>query len=211
MSAIANSWTLPAYKAKSSNGFLVISIVAHAVLISSLYQLGFFTDDDIDSIPAKTISISLVEPTPPTPKIVPPPKKIEKRVVSTQAPAVKKVAKKPIKKIVKPPEPVVKRQIEASPLPTPVPKKAVFSTPQPSYQPKPKYPLSARRRGKEGVVVFEVSVSNSGQVKNAIIVSSSGTSTLDKAALKAIMTWRFPANKFNSISAFKQKVEFRLK
>jgi len=43
-----------------------------------------------------------------------------------------------------------------------VAKPAIFQSPQPSYQPKPGYPLSARRRGKEGIVVFEVSIATNG-------------------------------------------------
>ncbi|MBV1913180.1 MAG: energy transducer TonB, partial [Cycloclasticus sp.] len=71
-------------------------------------------------------------------------------------------------------------------------------------------PSIARRRGIEGSVIFEISVANDGHVTRAIITQSSGSSALDRSATKAIKTWRFPASKFNSLSSFKQKIEFRL-
>jgi len=211
MSAIPNTWSLPTYKTKKANWFFIVSLIAHATLIGALYKTGMLNNLDNNSIPAKTISVFLVEPTPPPPVTPPPtPKKVEKRRIVTKAPSVKKAAKKPIKKVIEPPKPQVEKKIAASPLPLPVTKSAIFESPKPSYQPKPGYPLSARRRGKEGIVTFEISVAANGQVTNAILVQSSGTSALDKSAEKAIMTWRFPPNKFNSLSSFKQKIQFRL-
>jgi protein TonB len=199
--------------------FVLTSLVVHAILATIAYKSGILSTDDIASIPTRTISVSLVEPTPvqAPPRIEPPkpkpkPKKIKKRKITTQAPA-KKTTYKPIipkKQAVKPPPPKVKPKVAASPLPSPVSKPSVFASPQPTYQPKPKYPTIARRRGIEGVVIFEISVANNGHVNNAIIIQSSGSSALDRSATKAIKTWQFPASKFNSLSTFKQKIEFRL-
>lgn len=195
--------------------FVVSSIVVHLLLAAFVYKTGVFSAEDIDSIPAKSISITLVEPTPiqPIQPVEPPqPKTVEKKRIVTQAPSVKKTYKKPetIKKTPKPQPPVVKKRVASSPLPSPVKQPAIFSSPQPTYQPKPKYPTIARRRGVEGVVTFEISVANNGHVNNAIIIQSSGSSALDRSALKAIKTWQFPTGKFNSLSTFKQKIEFRL-
>ncbi len=55
----------------------------------------------------------------------------------------------------------------------------------------PVYPRSARRKGHEGCVTVEISVSESGEVSSAEIVSSSGHEDLDASALGAVRTARF--------------------
>lgn len=218
MSSAANTWIPPAYKPTSVILFVLTSILVHTLLAGIAFRSGAFTSDNIESIPTKTINVLLTEPTPVkpiTPIQQPIIEEVKKKIV-TQAPAPKKVAQKTVQKAKKKPKPVKKEAVVteqkpiASPLPTPVKKPIVFSSPQPSYQPKPIYPGLARRRGIEGIVIFEISVANNGHINNAFIIQSSGSSALDKAALKAIKTWRFPASKFNSLSNFKQKIEFRL-
>lgn len=217
MSSVRYSWEPLVYKPKSALLFIIISFAVHTVLAAFAYKTGIFTTDDIDNIASKTISISLVEPTPiipPTP-VQPPkpkPKKIKKREIVTKAASAKKVAKKPklIKKKVKPTPPKVIPKKAASPLPVPVNKPALFVSPQPTYQPKPKYPTIARRRGVEGSVILEISIANDGHVTQAIVIESSGSSALDRSALKTIKTWQFPASQFNSLASYKQQIEFRL-
>ena len=55
----------------------------------------------------------------------------------------------------------------------------------------PVYPRSARRKGHEGCVTVELSISESGEVSSAEIVSSSGHEELDASALGAVRTARF--------------------
>ena len=55
----------------------------------------------------------------------------------------------------------------------------------------PVYPRSARRKGHEGCVTVELSVSESGEVSSAEIISSSGHEDLDASALGAVRTARF--------------------
>jgi protein TonB len=55
----------------------------------------------------------------------------------------------------------------------------------------PIYPRSARRRGQEGVVTLEITVSDSGAVTKADVIGSSGHSNLDHAAVSAVNTARF--------------------
>jgi len=207
---------LTAYRPTSVFLFVALSVILHAAFAVYAYKTGFFSADEVPSAPAKTISVSLIEPTPvpikPPPPVQPPkPKKVKKRIV-TKAASERRIAVKPkkIKKIEKSEPVVIKPVAAASPLPTPVAKTPVFVSPRPSYQPKPKYPTIARRRGQEGIVILEISVSNSGNVNRASVVESSGSSALDRAALKTIKTWKFPASQFNSLSSFKQKIQFRL-
>ena len=62
--------------------------------------------------------------------------------------------------------------------------------------PKPVYPSSARRRGMQGVVLLQVSVSHKGKVTGIHVMQSSGFRVLDVAALNSVKQWRFmPARK----------------
>lgn len=57
--------------------------------------------------------------------------------------------------------------------------------------PKPVYPSSARRRGMQGVVLLQVSVSNTGTVTGVHVMRSSGFRVLDVAAMNGVKQWQF--------------------
>ena len=57
--------------------------------------------------------------------------------------------------------------------------------------PRPHYPDSARREGREGRVLLRVLVDDQGQSKMVEINRSSGSEELDRAAAEAIKRWRF--------------------
>lgn len=59
------------------------------------------------------------------------------------------------------------------------------------HNPKPVYPLAARRRGDQGRVVLRVHVSVQGTALAVEIGQSSGHSSLDEAARDAVLRWRF--------------------
>lgn len=59
------------------------------------------------------------------------------------------------------------------------------------HNPKPVYPLAARRRGDQGRVVLRVHVSVQGTAMAVEIGQSSGYSSLDEAARDAVLRWRF--------------------
>lgn len=59
----------------------------------------------------------------------------------------------------------------------------------------PRYPRLARKRGWEGTVLLEVEVLLSGNVGTIIVARSSGHRVLDRAAQKAVETWRFSVNR----------------
>lgn len=59
------------------------------------------------------------------------------------------------------------------------------------HNPKPAYPIMARRRGLEGVVRLDVRVSAEGIPIAVKIRESSGHESLDDAALTAVWHWRF--------------------
>lgn len=59
------------------------------------------------------------------------------------------------------------------------------------HNPKPAYPLLARRRGEEGRVLLKVEVSAAGLPEQVRIAQSSGHASLDEAALNTVRNWRF--------------------
>ncbi len=60
-----------------------------------------------------------------------------------------------------------------------------------SYNPKPEYPDSARREGKEGRVILRVLVDERGRSRSVEVDRSSGNAALDQAAVTAVQHWRF--------------------
>lgn len=62
--------------------------------------------------------------------------------------------------------------------------------------PKPPYPLAARRRGMEGRVVLRAHVRDDGLCAEVELKESSGHDLLDNAALQTVKRWRFvPASR----------------
>ena len=57
--------------------------------------------------------------------------------------------------------------------------------------PAPGYPDAARRQRQEGTVSLRVLVSASGEASQVVLAGSSGVSSLDQAALRAVRRWRF--------------------
>lgn len=57
--------------------------------------------------------------------------------------------------------------------------------------PKPPYPLAARRQGTEGRVVLRAQVLEDGRCAEVRIVRSSGHTLLDDSALSTVRRWRF--------------------
>jgi len=232
MSSVTPVYLPNIYKPQITLVFVLASLAIHALGLGYAYKAGVFSPEELSSTPADIISFTLVMPsaaiapiTPPQPIPPPPPpkiKKVPKKQITTTSNIAKKklpIKKKLVKKKVKKPAPVIpkkaddikqEKKVAASPIPQPVSKPANFVSPQPTYQPKPRYPMSARRRGQEGTVIFQISLSNSGLVTKAIMLESSGSSAIDRAALKTIKTWKFPASAFNSLATFQQKIVFRL-
>ena len=60
-----------------------------------------------------------------------------------------------------------------------------------SDTPKPLYPESARREGREGRVLLSVLIDDQGKTKSVEVSRSSGSDALDQAAANAIKRWRF--------------------
>ena len=80
--------------------------------------------------------------------------------------------------------------------------------------PRPNYPLVARKRGYQGRVVLRVYVTTSGKCGDVKLVKTSGHKALDNAALAAVREWRFmPAHQGGEIKAswVEIPINFKLK
>jgi protein TonB len=73
----------------------------------------------------------------------------------------------------------------------------------------PEYPRGAERRGIEGTVRVEYSISAAGEVVNATVVAANPEGVFDRAALAAIENWRYaPADA--QTDGHSRELEFRL-
>ena len=76
----------------------------------------------------------------------------------------------------------------------------------------PVYPRSARRRGREGVVMLEIAVSELGTVDEVAIIEGSGYKDLDSAAISAVRTARFePATEDGNQVSGRLRLTFEFK
>ena len=88
-----------------------------------------------------------------------------------------------------------------APAPVPPPRPAPPAVPEPvstprfdaAYlnNPKPAYPMLARRNGDEGKVLLRVHVSAEGHAQEVQVQTGSGSPALDRAAREAVLSWRF--------------------
>ncbi len=60
-----------------------------------------------------------------------------------------------------------------------------------TYNPPPRYPPDALRQNWEGDVLLRATIRIDGNVDSIVVTKSSGYSTLDEAAVAAVLTWQF--------------------
>lgn len=159
-------------------------------------------------------------------------KPVTKKPTEKQAIAKKLVEKKPVPKhsVVKEPSitksqpkakvaPDTEKELTAQSSPASPAKQGVSEKPilieQPSFlspPTKPRYPRLAQRRGIEGTAMYEIWLDENGQQIKQDLLSSSGASMLDQAALEAIKKWKFSPRKINGTSiAHRVQVPIRFK
>ena len=83
----------------------------------------------------------------------------------------------------------------------------------PIFKVAPIYPGNAKSRGVEGDVLVEFTVTTSGSIRDAVIISSDSP-LLDKEALKAVLKWRYRPQVINGLAVEKTGmrtvIKFRL-
>jgi protein TonB len=163
------------------------------------------------------------EPRPPEPAAAPPPPRPRPAPKPEPAPASPSVAAPPAVEAPAPEPPPLLTAPSAGhapevAAPQPEPPRPAPVTP-PVYNaaylsnPPPPYPVAARRRGQEGVVLLSVLVSEAGLPKEIKLARSSGAPVLDEAALEAVKGWKFvPARQGErSVAAWVEvPIRFRL-
>jgi protein TonB len=68
------------------------------------------------------------------------------------------------------------------------------------FNPRPSYPIEARRHRKEGLVTLNVWVTSGGCAEKVLVRQSSGCELLDHAAVTAVRQWRFIPAQLNKIT-----------
>ncbi|MDI6777335.1 MAG: energy transducer TonB [Syntrophales bacterium] len=75
-----------------------------------------------------------------------------------------------------------------------------LAVPRYGENPPPVYPMIARRKGYEGVVLLSVEVLSNGRAGHVKIEKSTGYAVLDTSALKAVKEWKFePARRMGTL------------
>ncbi len=199
-----------------------LAVVALAVALHAGVALAWLMQPEQPAVAVSELSVSVAvrqaEAAKPQAQPEPPPPKPQPRVER---------AEKPV------PKQLVPEIAEAAPQPataTPPPAQAVAATPAvaaapvidtaPDYKaaylnnPRPSYPMAARRMGWEGRVVLNVEVLSEGSCGDLSVFQSSGHEVLDNAALRTVKGWRFvPASRAGRpvTQWFKVPVQFSLK
>ena len=142
--------------------------------------------------PARTVTAALITEKKKIPKTPPQPDHASSPAKTDQVTPIEEMVnpeeyKTPFPDI--PEESVIETETKIASIP---PAKVVREA-RPAYKdnPRPQYPKRARRRGYEGTVILEVLVDGNGRVKELRMLTSSGHSVLDKAALKSVKGWLF--------------------
>ncbi|WP_426150810.1 energy transducer TonB family protein [Pseudomonas sp. DC3000-4b1] len=209
---IAASRPLPSFA--RYGGSLAFVLALHAIAIVLALNWSSASSPPPAPPPAMMMELApLPEPEPvPPPPVVQPPRPVEEppmpKVVEAPKPVIEvpkpKPKPKPQPKPQPKPEPAKEIPVEQpAPAPAAAPAKAPPAPPQPPAPPvsqAPKwesevmgrlgrfkeYPPQARSRGTEGQVVVAFTLDSQGRVLDASVVSSSGSSLLDRAALRAV-------------------------
>ena len=168
-------------KSPFSERFIVVSLV---ILLHLLVFASYYLQPEAPAVLVNEMSISFANMQMQQADVVPQPKPKprEPDPVPTEAPAVKETP--PEVQNATPPSPVV---LDAEP-----DYKADYLN-----NPRPPYPMVARRMGYHGNVVLDVEVLAEGKAGDVKLHQSSGYDILDNAALQTVKTWRFtPARRF---------------
>jgi periplasmic protein TonB len=169
-------------KSPLSERFIVVGLV---ILLHLLVFATYLLQPEAPAVLVNEMSISFANMQMPQAEVAPQPK-LKPRdpdPVPSEEPAVKEVAP-PVQQAASPPSPVV---LDAEP-----DYKADYLN-----NPKPAYPMVARRMGYHGKVVLDVEVLAEGRAGDVRLHQSSGYDILDNSAIQTVKTWRFsPARRF---------------
>lgn len=181
---------------------MLASVALHATLLLVLPGWWRTSPPEVPGV----LDVVLMAAEVPQP-VVSAPKPPERKPVAIPVPAMKKTpvanARAEIAVAQTPAEPALPAIMEAarvpavaSPAAPAVPRSEPVTTP-PAFNaaylrnPPPRYPLAARRNSEEGTVLLRVLVTIDGSAARVELDRSSGSTSLDGAALEAVRNWRF--------------------
>lgn len=204
----------------SATSAVLVATVLHVGAIAWLSHLPA-SEPRVASVPLPMIALELTSPpSPAEPAVAPPMSKTPdvpvKREVRKQAdkPKPKHLTPKPMAEKAQPVEKPAIAEAQPSATQQQVQNHSAPASPaSESYippktnmaymnNPKPVYPMEARRQHLEGMVVLKVFVSAEGMAEKVRVERSSGHGVLDDSALSAVREWRFiPAKRGDSPEA----------
>jgi periplasmic protein TonB len=187
---------------------LALSIIAHIIVLSWINIAPVLPTQP--STPIETITVTLLEPQPrenlreitqltPSPVTAPPAKTILTKSVTPATesiiPTTMPINTQPVQVTEQAIEPVTETRTEQ--VTETLPTKTIEEYTPPSlsaeylHNPEPTYPLMAKRRGEQGHVLLQVTVSETGQAVVVVVLQSSGYALLDQSAVRAVKNWQF--------------------
>jgi protein TonB len=164
-----------------------LTVVGLVVLLHLAVFWAYWSQPEAPVVMVNEMSISFANMQMPQADVVPRPKPRPKPRDPDPLPAEK---------------PAVKEEAPPAP-PVATPPSPVVLDAEPDYRadylnnPRPPYPMVARRMGYHGKVVLNVEVLAEGKAGQVLLYQSSGHELLDNAALQTVKAWRFtPARRF---------------
>lgn len=189
-----------------------ISVVGVVVLLHLAVFAAYLFQPQAPAVLLNEMSVSIASLQMPQAEVTPPPPQQKPRAIEPEPAPEPVAADEPAAQEEAPPPPVVQQQVSP---PSPVQLDA-----EPDYRadylnnPRPPYPMVARRMGYTGKVVLNVEVLAEGRAGEVKLEKSSGYDILDSAAVQTVKTWRFtPAKRFGQAVTqwFLVPIKFSLK
>jgi protein TonB len=181
-------------------------LIAAAVVIHA--SLAWYIATHIGSptlAPKKEgLSVELVRPKPPEPKVEPPkppPPKPQLKRPAQVLPPIQQAAPEPSDTpaaVSSEPPVAVAPVLSAQPEPQPEPETAPIGGAGYLNNPPPDYPAAAARQGWQGTVTLRVRVLSTGKVESVEVQRSSGRRILDDEAIRTVKSWLFTPSKRGS-------------
>ncbi|MFZ3017638.1 MAG: energy transducer TonB [Gallionella sp.] len=208
--------TLPAAPWGERIGVVALVVAVHAGLVLAWMMQP---EPPAVAVSEMSVSVAIQQAEAAKPQVQPEPPKPQPRIERAEKPAPKPPVQEeaapqpmaaPPATPVSPPAQIAPPAVAAAPVIDTAPdyKAAYLNNPRPSY------PMAARRMGWEGRVVLNVEVLATGYCGDVNVFQSSGHEVLDNAALRTVKGWRFvPASRAGrSVTQwFKVPVQFSLK
>jgi len=184
-----------------------VGVVVLVVLLHVSLGLAWMMQPEPPKIVVNEMSVSVAiqqaQVAQPQSRPLPPPPKPKPRIEPVVKPQPKPVVEEAVESLPEPlPVPVPVAAAEPVPVAAPAPvAPAPVAAPVPDTEPdfraeylnnpRPNYPMVARRMGWGGKVILDVEVLASGACGALKVALSSGHEVLDKAAMKTVKSWRF--------------------